>query len=113
MLLQIVHYNEPILRKKGEKIAAFDTELAQLTEDMVETMHVAGGIGLAALQVGRAIQLCVVDLRQAQVDYTWQLDGKKPPKDWPKMLTPNSCSLRPLRTSIVLVTFILGMPAMV
>jgi peptide deformylase len=81
MLLQIVHYNEPILRKKGEKIAAFDSELAQLAEDMVGTMHVAGGIGLAAQQVGRAIQFCVVDLRQAQVDYTWQLDGKKPPKE--------------------------------
>ncbi len=81
MLLQIVHYNEPVLRKKGEKISTFDSPLAQLAEDMVETMHAAGGIGLAAQQVGRAVQLCVVDLRQAQTDYTWQLDSKKPPKE--------------------------------
>jgi len=81
MLLPIVHYNEPVLRKKGEKITVFDSALAQLAEDMVETMHAAGGIGLAAQQIGRAIQLCVVDLRQAQVDYTWNLDGKKPPKE--------------------------------
>jgi peptide deformylase len=81
MLLQIVHYNEPVLRKKGEKIATFGPELAQLAEDMIETMHAEGGIGLAAQQVGRAIQLCVVDLRQAQTDYTWQLDSKKPPKE--------------------------------
>jgi len=81
MLLQIVQYNEPVLRKKGEKITSFDSELARLADDMVETMHQAGGIGLAAQQIGRAIQLCVVDLRQAQTDYTWQLDGKKPPKE--------------------------------
>jgi peptide deformylase len=81
MLLQIVHYNEPALRKKGDKITSFDSQLTKLAEDMVETMDAAGGIGLAAQQVGWAIQLCVVDLRQAKVDYTWQLDGKKPPKE--------------------------------
>ena len=81
MLLRIVHYNEPVLRKKGEKITVFDASLAQLADNMVETMHAAGGIGLAAQQIGQAIQLCVVDLRQAAVDFTWQLDGKKPPKE--------------------------------
>jgi peptide deformylase len=81
MLLQIVHYNDPVLRKKGEKISSFDASLAQLADDLVETMHEAGGIGLAAQQIGQAVQLCVVDLRQAEVDYTWKLDGKKPPKE--------------------------------
>lgn len=81
MLLQIVHFNNPILRKKGEKVTAFDASLAQLADDLVETMHEAGGIGLAAQQIGQAIQLCVVDLRQAEVDYTWELDGKSPPKE--------------------------------
>jgi peptide deformylase len=81
MLLQIVHYNDPVLRKKGEKITSFDASLAHLADNMVETMHAAGGIGLAAQQIGQAIQLCVVDLRQAEVDYTWQLDSKKPPKE--------------------------------
>jgi peptide deformylase len=46
---------------------------------MIETMHAAGGIGLAAQQVGRAIQLCVVDLREADQNFTWQLDGARPP----------------------------------
>jgi peptide deformylase len=81
MLLQIVHYNNPVLRMKGEKVTAFDANLAQLADNMVETMHDAGGIGLAAQQVGQAVQLCVVDLRQADADYTWQLDGKQPPKE--------------------------------
>ena len=79
MLLQIVHYDDPILRKKGEKIRAFDAPLAQLAAAMVETMHAAGGIGLAAQQIGRALQLCVVDLREVKSEFTWRLDGARPP----------------------------------
>jgi len=81
MLLRIVHYDDSILRKKGEKIKTFDPALAQLAADMVETMHEAGGIGLAAQQVGRALQLCVVYLRAAQADFDWRLDGATPPLD--------------------------------
>lgn len=81
MALRIVHYNEPVLRRKGEKVSAFDSALARLKEEMVETMHQAAGIGLAAQQVGRALQFCVVDLREADADFTWELDGKKLPLD--------------------------------
>lgn len=81
MPLPIVHYNDPILRKKGVKINAFDAPLAVLARDMIEAMHTAEGIGLAAQQVGQALQLCVVDLRAARRDFTWELDGAKPPLD--------------------------------
>lgn len=81
MPLPIVHYNNPILRKKGEKITVFDAALARLAAEMVESMHAAAGIGLAAQQIGRALQLCVVDLRPADIDFTWELDGAKPPLD--------------------------------
>lgn len=79
MSLPIVHYNDPVLRRKGDKITSFDAPLAELAAAMVETMHAAGGIGLAAQQIGRAIQLCVVDLRAAEIDFDWELDGAKPP----------------------------------
>jgi peptide deformylase len=79
MPLPIVHYNEPVLRQKGEKITAFDAPLAALAAEMIETMHEAHGIGLAAQQVGRVLQLCVVDLRSVEADFTWELDGSKPP----------------------------------
>jgi peptide deformylase len=46
---------------------------------MIKTMHEARGIGLAAQQVGRAIQLCVVDLRGVEAEFDWMLDGAKPP----------------------------------
>lgn len=81
MALPIVHYNDPVLRKKGAKVTAFDAALGLLAQQMIATMHTANGIGLAAQQVGHAIQLCVVDLRGAKVDFNWELDGAKPPKE--------------------------------
>ena len=79
MPLPIVRYNDPVLRKKGARVTAFDAALTALANDMVETMHTAEGIGLAAQQVGRALQLCVVDLGGVKKDFTWELDGKKTP----------------------------------
>jgi len=44
-------------------------------------MHAAAGIGLAAQQIGKAFQICVVDLREAEAKFNWSLDGAKPPLD--------------------------------
>ena len=81
MLLPIVRFNQPVLRKKGAPITAFNAALRKLAEDMVETMHEAEGIGLAAQQIGQAIQFCVIDLRPAEAEFDWKLDGRKPPLD--------------------------------
>ena len=81
MSLRIVHYNNPVLRKKGARITAFDAELARLTTAMLATMRTAAGIGLAAHQVGHALQLCVIDLREVEPDFQWTLDGARPPLD--------------------------------
>jgi peptide deformylase len=81
MVLPIVHYNRQVLRQKGALIATFDAALVRLGADMVETMHAAQGIGLAAQQIGQALQFCVVDLRDTDRDFTWELDGAKPPLD--------------------------------
>ena len=78
------------MRRKGDKLTVFDDRLVQLANDMVATMHTAGGIGLAAQQVGRALQVCVIDLRRAEVDFTWELDGVKLPLDlWMPMTIVN------------------------
>jgi peptide deformylase len=79
MPLPIVHFNSPILREKGAKVATFDAALAKLAADMVDTMHAAHGIGLAAQQIGLALQLCVVDLRETEADFDWEYDGAHPP----------------------------------
>jgi len=79
MPLPIVHYNDPILRKKGVKISAFNAALRKLAAEMIETMHAAEGIGLAAQQVGQAIQLCVIDLTGVESKFQWEYNGTRPP----------------------------------
>jgi peptide deformylase len=78
---KIVHFNDPILRKKGVIITRFDAALHQLAAAMIETMHAARGIGLAAQQIGEALQLCVVDLRETESEFDWELDGAHTPLD--------------------------------
>jgi len=81
MSLPIVRYNDPVLRRKGEKITVFDDAVARLGAEMIETMHAAEGIGLAAQQVGRAVQLCVVDLRASDAEFAYEIDGARPPRE--------------------------------
>ena len=81
MSLSIVHYNDPVLRRKGEKITIFDPALAHLAEEMIAAMHEAEGIGLGAPQVGRSLQLCVIDLLASEAEYGWELDGARPPRE--------------------------------
>lgn len=61
MILPIVGYGDPVLRKKGEDITAEYPNLKQLIEDMFDTMYRAHGVGLAAPQIGLAIRLFVID----------------------------------------------------
>ncbi len=62
MILEIVQYGHPALRAKGSRIEKINKEIRQLAEDMLETMVDADGVGLAAQQIGRPIQMCVVDV---------------------------------------------------
>ena len=61
-LLPIRLYPDPVLRKKCPEVESFDGELRRLAQDMIETMHAAPGIGLAAPQVGIETRLAVVDV---------------------------------------------------
>jgi len=63
MILPIVGYGDPVLRKKGVDISKDDPNLKQIIADMYETMYNAYGVGLAAPQVGLAIRLFVVDTK--------------------------------------------------
>ena len=79
MPLDIVRFNDPILRKKGAPVTAFNAALKRLAADMIVTMHEAQGIGLAAQQIGQAVQVCVVDLRPTETKFDWEYDGIRPP----------------------------------
>jgi peptide deformylase len=60
-LLEIVRYPASILTTKSTPISAFDEALRHLAQDMFETMYAAEGVGLAAPQIGRSVQLFVMD----------------------------------------------------
>jgi len=60
MIYPIVMYGDPVLRQRAKDIEP-GTDLKQLIDDMMETMHAASGIGLAAPQIGKGIRLFVVD----------------------------------------------------
>lgn len=63
MILEIVKYGHPVLRQKGAKVEKIDAAVRKLADDMLETMHSARGVGLAAQQIGKALQLTVLDVR--------------------------------------------------
>jgi len=68
MILSIVGYGDPVLRKKGVEIPRDYPELNQVIANMYETMYNAYGVGLAAPQVGLAIRLFVIDTRPFSED---------------------------------------------
>ena len=61
MILPIVAYGDPILKKECEEIDENYPNLKQLISDMFETMYKAKGVGLAAPQIGKNIRLFIVD----------------------------------------------------
>jgi peptide deformylase len=78
MILEVVQYGHPVLRQKGARIGSITSEIKKLIADMFETMYAAKGVGLAAQQIGRALQLTVIDVRGAtDRPSTLELDGKE------------------------------------
>lgn len=61
MILPIVAYGDPVLRKMGAEIDKDYPNLKELIANMKETMYNASGVGLAAPQIGKAIRLFVID----------------------------------------------------
>jgi peptide deformylase len=66
--LEVVKYGHPALRSKGRRIEKIDDSIRTLAEEMIVTMYEEDGCGLAAHQVGRSIQLAVIDVIPAQDD---------------------------------------------
>jgi len=60
-VLKISEYPAKVLGQVGDAVDVFDDELAQLCEDMFETMYAEEGVGLAAPQVGLSLRLFVMD----------------------------------------------------
>ena len=77
MRLSILQYCDPILRAKGKHIEKIDNRIRELAQNMIETMHAANGVGLAAPQVGESLQLTVLDVSQVEDrPSTMELNGE-------------------------------------
>lgn len=61
MILPIVAYGNPVLKRVADEITSDYPDLSELIENMWETMYAAHGVGLAAPQIGLSIRLFVID----------------------------------------------------
>ena len=68
MVLKVYRYGEKVLREKATPVVIVDERLRKLADDMLDTMHAAKGVGLAAEQVGRTERMCVIDIPEGCED---------------------------------------------
>ena len=68
MILPIIAYGSPVLKKKAEDISKDYPKFDELLENMFETMYNASGVGLAAPQIGLSIRLFIVDAKPFSED---------------------------------------------
>jgi peptide deformylase len=64
---KIITTENPILRQKAKKIHRFDPSLQKLVDDMFETMHTAGGVGLAGPQIAQSIRIFVAEYEDHKI----------------------------------------------
>jgi peptide deformylase len=74
MILEILKYPDPRLRKKAIKAAKITADLQKLAQSMLETMYESRGIGLAAPQIGESVRLIVLDTRPKDEDGNIELE---------------------------------------
>jgi peptide deformylase len=67
-LREIIIFPDPVLREKSRTVTRFDGNLKKLVEDMVETMYLRDGVGLAAPQVGESRRVVTIDARAGMED---------------------------------------------
>ena len=102
MIRKIVHYDAPVLRAKGREIGAITPEIEALVEDLRDTMRAAHGIGLAAQQIGKAVQLAVIDITgiKERPSRMWIAGVPVNPEDHMPLVLINPV-LKPTKTKIV------------
>jgi len=85
MILPIVAYGDPVLKKVAKPIAKDFQNLKDLIANMWETMYGANGIGLAAPQIGRSIRIFLVDATPFKEDEDLSTEEKEQLKDFKKV----------------------------
>lgn len=81
MILPIVAYGDPVLKRKAKEIPEDYPNLQKLIDDMFETMYNASGVGLAAPQIGKSIRLFIVDASPFAEDDVMPVEEQESLKD--------------------------------
>jgi peptide deformylase len=84
MILPIIGYGDPVLRKVGEEVTTDYPNLKEVIANMYETMYNASGVGLAAEQVGLPLRLFVIDTAPFSDDDDVESDDQKQLKSFKK-----------------------------
>jgi peptide deformylase len=102
MIREIVHYDAPVLRAKGKEIGAITPGIKALVEDLLDTMRAARGVGLAAQQIGEAVQLAVIDITgiKERPSRMWIAGEPVDPEIYMPLILINPV-LKPIKTKIV------------
>ena len=66
-VLEIRTLPDPVLREKARKVTEIDDSIQKLIDDMIDTMHAAPGVGLAAPQVGVSVRIAVIEIPGEEV----------------------------------------------
>lgn len=89
MRLPVRYYGDSILRKKCVPIEKITDEIRQLIADMIETIDLENGIGLAAPQIGQPIRLFVLRNYVESADGLWSIDPTPRVYINPKLIDPS------------------------
>jgi len=102
MIREIVHYDAPVLRAKGKEVGAITPAIKALVEDLKETMYAARGVGLAAQQIGEALQLAVIDVAgvKERPSKMWIKGVPVNPEDYMPLILINPV-LKPTKTKVI------------
>ena len=113
MIREIVHYDAPVLRAKGKEVGPITPAVKSLIDDLFDTMRHARGIGLAAQQIGVALQVAVIDVTGLKERPSKMWIGGEPvdPEDYMPLILINPV-LKPTKTKITGHEGCLSFPAL-
>ena len=101
MIREIVHYDAPVLRAKGKEVDPSSPAIQSLIDDLFDTMRHARGVGLAAQQIGEAVQVAVIDISgvKERPSKMWIKGEPVNPEDYMPMILINPV-LKPTKTKV-------------
>jgi peptide deformylase len=113
MIRELIHYDAPVLRVKGQEVGPITPAVEKLVGDLLATMRHAHGVGLAAQQIGEAVQVAVIDISGIKERPSKMWIGGKPvePEDHMPLILINPV-VKPTKTKVTASEGCLSFPGL-